>query len=341
MLATVAIVTDLHRQAASRPLPLPNKIQPMPNLGPAIDTVIHQCLRIKADENVVVVVDPPCREIGASLWDAVQPLGAEVVLVEMDQRATNGSEPPATVTAAMAAADVVIAPTSRSLSHTVARKQANEAGARVATMPGVTADMLARLMTGEFEQMAARSRAVAALLSRGSEARISCPLGTDLRLDLGDREAISDDGDLHRPGAFGNLPCGEAFIAPLGGEGRIVAVSLAPDGVSDPPAILTVENGHIVAAHDGLGPDFLVLLQAHGEAGTNLAELGVGTNERAKLTGNLLEDEKILGTVHVAFGASGGIGGTVSVPIHLDALVAEPTLHVDGHAVLEHGRLVI
>ena len=73
--------------------------------------------------------------------------------------------------------------------------------------------------------------------------------------------------------------------------------------------------------------------------GTNLAELGIGTNERATLTGNMLEDEKILGTVHVAFGASAGIGGTVSVPVHLDCLILEPTLEIGGTRVLERGQL--
>ena len=72
------------------------------------------------------------------------------------------------------------------------------------------------------------------------------------------------------------------------------------------------------------------MLLAHGELGTNLAELGIGTSDRAKLTGNVLEDEKILGTVHVAFGASAAIGGTVSVPVHLDGVVLEPSLEVDG-----------
>ena len=98
------------------------------------------------------------------------------------------------------------------------------------------------------------------------------------------------------------------------------------------PATLTVAEGRIVAADDGLGPQFIELLLAHGELGTNLAELGVGTNDRARLTGNVLEDEKILGTVHVAFGASAGIGGTVSVPIHLDVVVLDASLEVDGHA---------
>ena len=66
------------------------------------------------------------------------------------------------------------------------------------------------------------------------------------------------------------------------------------------------------------------LLTAHGDDGTNIAELGIGTNEKAKLTGNILEDEKILGTVHVAFGASAAIGGTVQVPVHLDCVVMKP-----------------
>ena len=102
----------------------------------------------------------------------------------------------------------------------------------------------------------------------------------------------------------------------------------------------TIE-GRIVAADGGLGPEFIELLLAHGELGTNLAELGVGTNDRARLTGNVLEDEKILGTVHVAFGASTGIGGTVSVPIHLDVVVVDASLEVDGRPVLDNGRYVL
>jgi leucyl aminopeptidase (aminopeptidase T) len=105
--------------------------------------------------------------------------------------------------------------------------------------------------------------------------------------------------------------------------------------------MLTVQAGHIVDAAGGLGPAFLERLRGQGELGTNLAELGIGTNDRATLTGEVLEDEKILGTVHVAFGASAGIGGTVSVPIHLDVVVVEPTLEVGGTRVLEQGRWVL
>ena len=234
-----------------------------------------------------------------------------------------------------------IAPTTRSLSHTSARKRATEAGARGATMPGVTEDMLARVMAVDFDTMAARSGAVAALLDAGTRAHVTCPLGTDLTLAIDGRAGTSDDGSLTARGAFGNLPCGEGFISPAYGEGTLVASSLAPLGLSPEPTRLTVAEGRLVAADGGLGPQFIELLLSHGRLGTNLAELGVGTNDRARLTGNVLEDEKILGTVHVAFGASAGIGGTVSVPIHLDVVVLDASLEIDGRQVLERGRYVL
>ncbi len=313
----------------------------MSDLAPAVRTVIEKCLAVKEGEDVVVVVDPATRAIGDALRDEAAAAGADAVLIVMDERATHGTEPPPAVAAALAACDVFIAPTSKSLSHTSARKRATDHGARGATMPGVTEDMLARVMAVDFDTMAARSKAVADLLDRGTRAHVTCPRGTDLELALAGRAGIADDGELSARGAFGNLPCGEGFIAPAFGEGTVVASSLAPFGIGEEPATLTVAEGRIVAADGGLGPRFIELLLSQGELGTNLAELGVGTNDRARLTGNILEDEKILGTVHVAFGASAGIGGKVSVPIHLDVVIVDASLDVDGQTVLDHGRYVL
>ena len=313
----------------------------MADLGPAVRTVVHDCLAIKPGEDVLVIADPPRERIGQALREAAREAGADAVLAVMDERQSHGNEPARPVAGALEACDVFMAPTTRSLSHTDARKRASDRGARGATMPEVTEDMLARVMAVDFETMAARSDAVAAVLAQAAEARVTCPRGSDLRLDLRDRVGMPDDGKLTSPGAFGNLPCGEAYIAPRAGEGTIVAASLAPLGLTDEPATLVVRDGRIAEAQGGLGPEYLALLQAHGEPGTNLAELGVGTNERATLTGNVLEDEKILGTVHVAFGASAGIGGTVAVPIHLDVVVLEATLVVDGRTVLDGGKYVL
>ncbi|HSO99614.1 MAG TPA: aminopeptidase [Solirubrobacteraceae bacterium] len=313
----------------------------MPELDAAVRTVVDRCLAVQPGEEVLVAVDPPSRTIGEALRDGARGAGADAVLALMDERATDGTEPPRSLAAAMAACDVFIAPTSRSLSHTMARKHASERGVRGATMPGVTADMLARVMTVDFELMAARSHQVAELLSGAETAHLSCPRGSDMTFVLGERQGIADAGILTEPGAFGNLPCGEGFIAPLSGAGRLVPRSLAPLGLTSEPAMLTVRDGRIVAAEGGLGPEYLWRLTAHGEAGTNLAELGIGTNDAATLTGNVLEDEKILGTVHVAFGASAGIGGTVSVPIHLDVVVTEASLEIGDTPVLEAGRWIL
>ncbi|MDX6673805.1 MAG: hypothetical protein QOH11_1223 [Solirubrobacteraceae bacterium] len=313
----------------------------MSDLDHAVDTVIADCLAVAGGEDVVVVVDRETRDLGDALRGRAAAAGADAVLALMDERADNGTEPPPPVAAALAAADVFIAPTSKSLSHTRARKAASDAGARGATMPGVTTDMLARVMAVDFPALRARSATVARALGDADEAHLTCPLGSDLRLDLHGRAAISDDGDLSAPGAFGNLPCGEGFIAPAGGEGIVMASSLAAIGLASEPARLTVRDGRLAEATGPEGERLLDGLRAHGDAGVNLAELGVGTNDRATLTGNVLEDEKILGTVHVAFGASAGIGGTVAVPIHLDVVVLDATLSVGGQPILEAGRLVV
>jgi aminopeptidase len=313
----------------------------MPDLGPAVAAILERCLAVRSGEEVVVVVDAGTRAIGEAITDGARGRGAEAVLMVMAERHEHGNEPPRSVAAALKAADVFVAPTTKSLSHTRARKAASEAGARGATMPGATEDMLARVMAVDFDRMASRSRAVAALLTDADSAHVTCPRGSDLQLDLSAREGWSDDGDLTADGAFGNLPCGEGFISPRGGKGTVVVSSLAGLGICAEPAVLQVDGGRITGAHGGLGPVFVDRLAAHGDPGRNLAELGVGTNDRAILTGSMLEDEKMLGTVHVAFGASAGIGGMVSVPIHLDAVVLEATLEIGGRRVLDAGKYVL
>jgi leucyl aminopeptidase (aminopeptidase T) len=207
-------------------------------------------------------------------------------------------------------------------------------------MPGVTADLLARLMSADLDTMSARCHAVAGLLREADDAQLTCARGTDMRFDLRGRPTIADDGDLAAPGAFGNLPCGEGSASTAGGEGTI-AVSSLPDGLVAEPVLLTVRDGRLeLAEGDGAGA-FLAHLDAHGPLGRNLAELGVGCNDRATLTGNTLEDEKILGTAHVAFGASAGIGGAVTVPVHEDVVVLAPSLWIGGTQVLDAGRWLL
>ena len=313
----------------------------MDALQQAVDTVVGRCLRVEAGESVLVIADPETAALGESLMDAARAAGGDAVLTILPPNPARGTEPPPPVAAAFAAADVFIAPCEPSLSHTSARKRASDAGARGATMPGVTADLLARLMSADFGAMGARCHAIAELLSDADDAHLTCARGTDFRLDLRNRHGIPDDGDLRARGAFGNLPCGEGFASPAGGDGTIAASSLPGPGVLAEPVLLTVRDGRLACAEGAAAAGYLAQLDAHGPLGRNLAELGVGTNDRATLTGNILEDEKILGTAHVAFGASAGIGGTVTVPVHLDVVVIEPSLRIGSTQVLDGGRYVL
>jgi leucyl aminopeptidase (aminopeptidase T) len=316
----------------------------MSDLDTAARTVVRDCLGVRDGEEVLVICNPATQELGERLRAEADDAGADALRAVMAERASHATEPPDSIAAAMPKADVVVALTIQSLSHTAARKAATEAGVRIATMPGVTADTLARTMSADLEELRRRSMTIAEALTRSSEARITDPNGSDLRLGLEGREGMPDDGELAAPAAWGNLPCGEGFIAPVEGtaEGTLVVDgSIAMIGIPDQPAVLTVEAGHIVDATGAGGNRLMELLSAHGPDGTNVAELGIGTNEKATLVGEVIEDEKILGTAHVAFGASAGIGGTVQVPIHLDCVVMKPDVSVDGEPLVGGGELLV
>jgi leucyl aminopeptidase (aminopeptidase T) len=313
-------------------------------LDRAVRTVVRECMSVTPGEELLVICNPVTEEIGALMRIEAQGDGAIATLAVMSERESAAAEPPDVVAAAMVEADVVLAPTIQSISHTAARRKASEEGVRIGSLPGVTEDMLTRLMTSDLSEVRRRGWELSGILNGASEARITCRHGSDLRLGLEGRLSIVDAGELGNRGAFGNLPCGEAFIAPIEGtaEGTLVVDgSIAGVGLLDTPASLTIHGGHLTETTGRDGAALIEMLCAHGEDGTNVAELGIGTNEEALLTGNILEDEKILGTCHVAFGASAAIGGTVQVPVHLDCVVLEPTVEVDGETIVSGGELLL
>lgn len=314
------------------------------DLAQAVSAVVNDCLGVRAGEDVLVIANPATLGLGERLRGEAGRAGADAVLAMMAERASHAAEPPPTIAAAMKASDVVLAPTVQSLSHTASRKAASEAGARIATLPGVTAEMLARVMSADMAELRRRGNAIAAALDEGSEARITCANGSDLRMGLVGRTAIADAGELTATGAFGNLPCGEGFVSPddRSCEGTLVIDgTIAGVGIPAEPVELRVEGGRLSSASGPEGAALLELLREHGEAATTIAELGIGTNERAELTGNVLEDEKLLGTAHVAFGASQGIGGRIQVPVHLDCVVMRPVVSIDGTEVVRDGELLL
>lgn len=304
---------------------------------------LEVCLGVKPAEVVLVVCDDRTLDLGQAFYSAARGLGAEALLMVKGEGTRDGEEPPAAVARAMAEAHVVVMPTTYSLSHTSARRAACARGARIASMPGITADVMARALQADYHVVARRSQVLAERLTRARTARLVSKAGTDLTVSLEGREGHADTGLYLLPGSFGNLPAGEAYIAPLEGTARGVVVidgSLLGERV-DEPVRVWVEDGHVVRVEGGrVAAELRRLLdEVGGEAG-NLAELGIGTNDVATITGNVLEDEKVLGTVHVAFGDNASMGGRVEVPLHLDGVITSPTLILDGEVVLQEGRVV-
>lgn len=317
-----------------------------PGFQAAARVAVRDCLAVKPKESVLVVTDAPLFEIGRVLWEASKEAGAEAVLCELLPREVHGEEPPAVVAAAMKAAQVVFCPTSKSLSHTQARREASQAGARIATLPNILPETFRRALAADYAAVSRRSRRVADILTQRQQVHLTTPAGTDLVFSLAGRTAKADDGICHEPGSFSNLPAGEAFIAPVEGTANGVVVAdgtMLETRLENDPVRLVFRDGVAVEIEGNaqVVERLKAIIAKLGPAAAVLAELGVGTNDRAQLCGNTLEDEKILGTVHIAIGDNTGFGGHNRVPSHQDAILLRPTLVVDGLAVIENGKLLV
>ena len=311
-------------------------------LESAARIALTDCLALRHGESLLVLTDDALAPIGRVLLAVGRTLTDRVLYLEMTAAGTDGNEPPAEVADLMARVDVVVAPTSRSLTHTAARRQACAAGARVGTMPGITEDTLVRCLNADYDAIARRTARVTEILTRGRLAHVTSEAGTDLVLPIEGIAAIASTGLVRERGRFGNLPSGESYLMPVEGASRGVLVvdgSMAGLGrIEDAPIRIEVRAGRAVEVRGGReARRLLELMDAAGPEARNVAELGVGTNESARITGTILEDEKILGTVHVAFGNNVSMGGTVAVPFHLDGVVLRPTLRVDGEVLLDAG----
>lgn len=304
---------------------------------------VEVAMGLKNNETALIICDRKSRKIGYALLDAAQ-IAKEAILIEMKERESNGEEPPELVANALLHCDVALIPTTKSLSHTKARKAASDKGARIATLPGITEDMMERSLDVDYKEMAILSKKLSDSLSEANEVEIHTEKGTNLTFSLAGREAHPDTGICHKPGDFSNLPAGEACIAPVEKTASgtlIIDYSLAGYGLLSKPLEIRIENGFISDLKGG-GADFLKeVYNKYGIDAWNVAELGIGTNPKATITGKVLEDEKVKGTIHIAFGDNSTFGGVVSVDSHLDGVIGKPTLILDGNVVMERGELVI
>lgn len=315
-------------------------------LDSACKIAIKTCMGAKRDEKILVISDEQKKEIGYALYSNAQRLGYHALYVEMKSGKVNGEEPPEAIADLMQKYDVVFCPTSKSLTHTNARRAASTKGVRVATFPGITKDVMIRGMNADYNKISKLSIKLKAILEKGTHIRVTTALGTDISFSIKGRTSFASKGLFHANGESGNLPTGETFLAPVEGTSNgifIVDGSMAGLGlIKNVNITIEVKNGFATEIKGGLiGKKLAKQLDAVGKDARNIAEFGIGTNDSAKLSGILLEDEKVLGTVHIALGNNVSMGGSVNVPIHLDGVIKKPTVYLDGKILMKEGKLLL
>jgi aminopeptidase len=238
--------------------------------------------------------------------------------------------------------------------------------------PSVTVSMFEGTVPIDYARLAANCRKLKKVFDAAVEARITTRLGTDLVLGFKGRKAFTDDGDFSVPGRGGNLPAGEMFISPeLGrGEGTLVFDGCISSDrgviIIREPIRVTVKKNLVTRITGGAEAGMLKATLERARKNTrlfagqgkiskadlpgylenifNLGELGIGLNEKARIVGNMLEDEKVFKTCHVAIGSN--YDNDARALIHLDGLVKNPTIETRTAGgrrtlVMKDGRILV
>ena len=316
-------------------------------------TVIDTCMDVRRGENILIICDPTTTEIGQSLHDAASLRSDRVLLVVMPKGRHHGDEPPAPVANLMRQQQVVIAPTRYSLTHTKAVRQAIKDGSRVATMPGMTVEMFTEGgMSADFNIIKKNIGEMSNLLRRKRIINVKSDTGTNVTFEVNWREwKLDDNGICNRPRMLTNLPAGKIFTLPREGtmNGTIVIDGSWDSDLVDEPVVLQIENGLVVDVKGGTAA--AQIRQTFGEAAKRLkskdqenvwtiAEFGFGMNPNARVAGNVLEDEKRLGTAYISIGDNTTLGGSAAVGIQISGVLERPSIWMDETLLFEEGQFV-
>ena len=309
----------------------------------AAKTLIKDCMGTKQDERLLIVADEKTSQIGYNFAVAGRECGIQTTYVEAPAQ-TKG-EPPEPVAAAMASADVEFLITSMSYSHVKARVAATEKGVRVASMPMMTTEIAEKYLNADYPYIKTVTEKYSDILTKANKVKVTTEKGTNLTLDISGRTALSDYGLLKEKGAMGNLPAGESYIAPIEDKGEGVLVvdgCVAYLGPTKDDIIITMKDGRITDIKGGQSAtDLKNFLKDKDEESDGIAEFGIGTNSSAKIIGHPLVDEKVWGTIHIAFGMSISLGGKRQSNIHYDCIINEPSVWVDDKLIIDKGEHIL
>ena len=285
-------------------------------------------------------------EIAEAFAAAAFEIGIEPTIVTMIARPVHGLEPTAVMSQAVLGSQAMFFATSTGMAHTDCVRKALKLGKKYIGMPDITIDTLTRgAATADYREVGRITTAVAKILTEGSKVHLTSDFGTDLTFSIEGRKAVEMAG-IFVPGAIANFPDGESPMAPVEGTANgklVIDSSIHQIGRLKEPVTMIIEKGLVTKMEGGAEADTLLhILRKQGDQNSyNLGEFAVGTNPAARISHNVSEDKKRLGTVHFALGDNLTLGGKTPSATHIDGVLGFPNLWVDGKQIIDHGKLLI
>jgi leucyl aminopeptidase (aminopeptidase T) len=317
------------------------------SLDDAARRVVERYFALRRGEGFLIVTDTlSSPALAETLFEAALVVGAEPVHALIAPPRTSGEEPPAPVAAAMQRADACLCAASRSLYHTRAKGAAQASGTRGCfNAPSRQERWTNGAMTADFLELRAVAERLADRLRGAAEVRVTSPAGTDVVVGVGGREPKGWlTGVCRNAGEISAYPGGEVSLPPLEGtaNGIVVVERVMTDiGALSDPITWIVREGEAVDIQGGTDAQRLCDLIDGVPNARNIAELGIGINPAALLCDDITESKKLAGTAHMALGDNaGGYGGVVESPVHLDGMILDATIAIDGEIVVREGELL-
>jgi len=314
----------------------------MNKLYQAADKAVNQSLKIRKNDKFLLVTDEPKLEIADALAFWAKKTGAEVTTYLMTETLRPITAPTSLFQEMAKRATVIAYVLDGRIQEKPFRSYMVGMGMkpqrRICMMPGLTREMMERLVNINFHRLNRFTRKVMAALNNADDVVIENPLGTRIAFSVKGRKWHNDNGDISRKGLHGNLPAGECYTAPVEETftGKIV-IGLIDDKLGR--GVMEFKKGKLVK-YSGAGVTEIIKTIGSDPTGKIIGEFGVGTNPGAKVCPNMLEAEKAFGTVHFAIGDSYGVGRNKS-KFHFDALVEKVTIKAKGKFIAKNGKYLI
>jgi leucyl aminopeptidase (aminopeptidase T) len=316
-------------------------------------SIIRTCLQIRSFETILIVTDPESSVIGRALYEASAEVTDRTLMMMMPTSHKKGSEPPDYVAELMRKQDVVILATKSSMTHTKARINASKTGrTRIISMPGISELMFsAGGMTADYNALQKELSGLTSLFRRKRDVKVTSPGGTNITFSIGAKWRTDDNGICNRPGQVMNLPSGRVFVFPKEEtmNGKIVIDGSWEGKLIVEPIVMEIEKGVVTSISESEFTETINLTFDEVSKSLNknkaaivktVAEFGFGMNARAKVIGNLLEDQVVRGAAHFILGDNSAYGGKNNIGLQMRGVILKPTIELKDIDLVKDGKIV-